>query len=199
MKAGLLLVSLLFCSTLAAQALDKGDGLRDKIMQVQMGQIISGLKLDGQRSEQFQAIYIRYFNEMAATESKPDNYMRADSITDAQAEQAIQGEFAAAKKSLHIREKYYDEFRSVLSPSEIYRMYAIERQVRRRVMQESGHRMGQNSQGGAVGTGYHGPQSGGGYHGAGGVGGQNGYRGPRSLGQPSGGAQPAAGGQPASK
>jgi len=141
----------------AAQTSRSDPGVRGKLMDMQAAQIISELKLDEKRATQFREIYSRYFKEMAAIDGKLGSGQDTpvDSLSDQQAEQRIRTEFDLAKKSIHTREKFYDEFRTVLSPSEIYRMYGIERDVRRRIMQESMHRTHSDhpGQGGAPGSG----------------------------------------------
>ena len=143
MKTRILIAALLCCSFLSAQP-NKGGEIRDKMMRVQAGEIVSGLQLDERRSEQFKAIYARYFKEMSANESAKGSNIRSDStITDEQADKLIRQEFEMLRRGLRIREKYYEEFRTVLSSSEIYRMYAIERQMRRRISTEAGRRIHQ--------------------------------------------------------
>ncbi|GHV02101.1 hypothetical protein FACS1894159_10700 [Bacteroidia bacterium] len=142
MKITLLYVALLLCSTLAAQPRERDKNPRDKIREVQTAQIISRLQLDEKRGEQFRAIYTRYFAEMSGNEKKlgQEEHIPADSISNEQAERLIRRELEIVKNSIRIREKYYEEFRTILSPSEIYRMYNTERMMRRRIMQETSHR-----------------------------------------------------------
>ena len=41
-------------------------------------------------------------------------------------EQQIKGRFAQSRKILDVREKYYDEFRKILSPKQIMKIYRTE-------------------------------------------------------------------------
>ena len=47
-------------------------------------------------------------------------------LTDAEVEQQIKGRFAQSRKILDVREKYYDEFRKILSPKQIMKIYRTE-------------------------------------------------------------------------
>ena len=47
-------------------------------------------------------------------------------LTDAEVERQIKGRFAQSRKILDVREKYYDEFRKILSPKQIMKIYRTE-------------------------------------------------------------------------
>jgi hypothetical protein len=59
-----------------------------------------------------------------------------DSLSDAVAEQIILEQIADGRKFLEIREKYYYEFKKILTPREIYRVFKIEQENHRKLMQE---------------------------------------------------------------
>jgi hypothetical protein len=46
-----------------------------------------------------------------------------------------------AKKLISIREKYYKEFRTVITPQQIIKIYQTEAELRKKVMQEIKRRM----------------------------------------------------------
>ena len=48
-------------------------------------------------------------------------------LTDAEVEQVIKARFAQSRKMLDIREKYYNEFRKILSPKQIAKIYQTEK------------------------------------------------------------------------
>ena len=47
-------------------------------------------------------------------------------LTDAEVEQQIKGRFAQSRRILDVREKYYNEFRKILSPKQIMKIYQTE-------------------------------------------------------------------------
>jgi hypothetical protein len=48
----------------------------------------------------------------------------------------IVNQLETAKKLIAIREKYYKEFRTVLTPQQIIKLYQTEAELRKKVMQE---------------------------------------------------------------
>ena len=48
-------------------------------------------------------------------------------LTDAEVEQQIKGRFAQSRKILDVREKYYNEFRKILSSKQIMKIYQTEK------------------------------------------------------------------------
>ncbi len=51
--------------------------------------------------------------------------------TDAEIEKQIKDQFAQSRKILDVREKYYNEFRKILSPKQIMKIYQTEKRVMR--------------------------------------------------------------------
>lgn len=62
----------------------------------------------------------------AGTEQKGMKPQPKPVLTDAEMEQQIKGRFAQSRKILDVREKYYDEFRKILSPKQIMKIYRTE-------------------------------------------------------------------------
>jgi hypothetical protein len=67
-----------------------------------------------------------------------------DSLTDEQAEQLFFIQMEKAKKMISLREKYFREFRAVLSPKEIMEFHRIEKEVNRKMMQQIRQRFNNN-------------------------------------------------------
>ena len=61
-------------------------------------------------------------------------------MTDAEVEKNIKERFAHSRKLLDIREKYYDVYRSFLSPKQIQRVYELEKQVMKRLENKAGNK-----------------------------------------------------------
>ena len=63
--------------------------------------------------------------------------------TDAEVEKAIKDRFAQSRKLLDIREKYYNEFRKILSPKQIMKIYQLEKGNAHKFQKEWKKRQGQ--------------------------------------------------------
>jgi len=86
--------------------------------------ISSRIDVDDSDKDAFFAIYKSYKKEMAAVRSiKPSITGDSEQAIEAK----IRSDFAKSEKIIEIRKKYYDEFRSILRPSQIQQMYDIER------------------------------------------------------------------------
>ena len=97
-----------------------------------------GLWVHGEKSAQAQEPYINY-NDLEAIElqraiaSLPRrqqlvfNLCYYDDMDYEQVEQSIKAQFAHSRKAIDIREKYYGEFRKILNPRQIQRVYELEK------------------------------------------------------------------------
>lgn len=134
-----IIVLILFAGLAQAQNLNRFPLLRERILQAKLHEIRTSLNLDQETFVRFRPIYIRYEQEIADIDfRKMARLMRvnADSLSAAEADQLIQNQLDAAKKLIAVREKYYREFRAVLSPQQIIKLYQTEAELRRKVMQE---------------------------------------------------------------
>lgn len=121
--------------------------------QIQCNRIIKELALDDATAAKFTPVYKNYQEEMRALRKaegpemdkkgegpekgkQPENgkQPQADKQpqarpmpTDAEVEAAIKERFAQSRKLLDIRENYYNEFRKILSPKQIQRIYDMEK------------------------------------------------------------------------
>ena len=145
-----ILPTLLFVFTLLvslnaeAQNPDRFPRLRERITQAKLREIQASLKLDQRKFEEFRPIYLKYEREMSGVNFR--NLARftkvdADSLSTEDADQLILNQLEAAKKLIFIREKYSREFRIVLAPQQIIKLYQTEAELRKKVMQEMKRRM----------------------------------------------------------
>jgi type II secretory pathway predicted ATPase ExeA len=65
----------------------------------------------------------------------------ADSLSTEEADLLIVNQLESARKLISIREKYYKEFRTVITPQQIIKLYQTEAELRKKVMQEMKRRM----------------------------------------------------------
>ena len=88
----------------------------EQVMEHQTNQMVKMLMLDDATTAKFIPVYQNYLKE---PEPKP-------LLTDAEVEQQIKGRFAQSRRILDVREKYYNEFRKILSPKQIMKIYQTE-------------------------------------------------------------------------
>lgn len=145
-----ILTTLFFVFTLFAslnaesQNPDRFPLLRERMVQAKLREIKLNLKLDQARFDEFRPIYLKYEREVSevnfrnlAKLTKVD----ADSLSTEEADQLIVNQLEVAKKLISIREKYYKEFRTVLAPQQIIKLYQTEAELRKKVLQEMKRRM----------------------------------------------------------
>lgn len=139
------LVALLLATsfTLSAQH-PKQQPAKKNYRALQCEQIVQTLMLDDATAARFTPVYKQYMTEMRAVRNhasprkagksatgeaaKPTTKPAVKPIpTDNEVEQAIKSRFAQSRKMLDVREKYYTEFRKILSPKQILRIYQIEK------------------------------------------------------------------------
>lgn len=127
-----------------SQNADRFPRLRERIVQAKLNEIQLQLKLDQADFDQFRPVYLKYEREISEIDFR--NLARlmkvdADSLSSEEAERLIINQLETAKKLISIREKYYKEFRTVLSPQQIIKLYQTEAELRKKVLQEMKRRM----------------------------------------------------------
>jgi hypothetical protein len=145
MLSTLLFVLTLFVSLDAqSQNPDRFPMLRERIAQAKLREIKISLKLDQATFDEFRPIYLRYERDVSGVNfwnlgklMKVD----ADSLSAEEADRLIVNQLDAARKLVEIREKYYTEFRTALTPQQTIKLYQTEAELRKKVMQEMKRRM----------------------------------------------------------
>jgi len=113
--------------------------LRERIAQAKLREIKASLQLDEPTFSRFSPIYLQYEKEVTSIDfRKMGRLMKvdADSLSVNEADDLIVNQLSAAKQLILIREKYYHEFRKVISPQQIIKLYQTEAELRKKVMQE---------------------------------------------------------------
>ena len=126
--------------TLSAQNPKQQHPAKKNYRAMQCEQIVQTLMLDDATAAKFTPIYEQYMTEMRATRNHPSPKKQTKPTTeeaakpavkkvptDSEVEQSIKNQFAQSRKMLDVREKYYNEFRKILSPKQIQRIYQIEK------------------------------------------------------------------------
>lgn len=118
--------------------------LRERIVQAKLREIRQNLRLDQATFDRFRPVYLKYEKEVSGINlQKMARLLRvdADSLSIEEADQLILNQIESAKSLIALREKYYKEFRTVLSPQQIIKLYQTEAELRKKVMQELKRRL----------------------------------------------------------
>lgn len=140
----LFVLSLLVSLNTESQNLDRFPLLRQRINQAKLREIRISLKLDQATFAQFRPIYLKYEHEISGIDLiKMARLMKVDtdSLSAEEADQLIVNQMESAKQLINIREKYYKEFKTVLKPQQIIKLYQTEAELRKKVMAELQRRM----------------------------------------------------------
>ena len=140
----LFVITLLVSLNVESQNPDRFPKLRERITQAKLRELKTSLKLDQDRFDRFQPIYLKYEREISGVNFRnlaKFTKVDADSLSTEEADQLILNQLEAAKKLIFIREKYSKEFRTVLTPQQIIKLYQTEAELRKKVMQEIKRRM----------------------------------------------------------
>jgi len=118
--------------------------LRERILKAKLYEIRLNLKLDQATFERFRPVYIKYESEISEIDfRKMTKLMRveADSLSVDEANQLIVNQLGSARRLIDLREKYYKEFRTIITPQQIIKLYQTEAEMRKKVTQELKRRL----------------------------------------------------------
>jgi hypothetical protein len=140
----LFVITLLVSLTAEAQNPERFPQLRERMVQAKLREIKLSLKLDQATFDHFRPIYLKYERDVSGVNFR--NLARltkvdADSLSAEEADLLIVNQLESARKLISIREKYYKEFRAVITPQQIIKLYQTEAELRKKVMQEMKRRM----------------------------------------------------------
>lgn len=139
------LISLLIgFSALTAFGQEKSEAVNQRYFEAKIRELVYHLNLTDQQKEAFIPIYRRYNDEMRAVvgerkkpESRPGTSEEAAAVTKARIDRQQQAQ--------SIRMKYVDEFATVLEPDQLSRLYEVEGQIQRKLMnRKDGNRRGES-------------------------------------------------------
>lgn len=101
----------------------------------QFKEVVETLQLSSSKASELEPVYAQFMRELRPEKHHRFNPM--EPMTEERIEEMTRAKLAMAKHIATVREKYYDIFRKILSPSQIEKMYQAEREIMRRVKQES--------------------------------------------------------------
>ncbi|MBQ7575916.1 MAG: hypothetical protein IJT26_05205 [Bacteroidales bacterium] len=128
MRTRLLLAALLICLLPAVASAQKERPTKEQVNRYRAVKMARQIGLDAEDENAFVPLYEGFQKEMAVIMRESRQGRSAEVTTDEQAERNIQADFRTSRKVLDLRERYYAEFRKVLTPLQIRKMYAIEKQ-----------------------------------------------------------------------
>ena len=124
----MLLAALLICLLPAVASAQKERPTKEQVNRYRAVKMARQIGLDTEAENAFVPLYEGFQKEMAVIMRESRQGRSAEVTTDEQAERNIQADFRTSRKVLDLRERYYAEFRKVLTPLQIRKMYAIEKQ-----------------------------------------------------------------------
>jgi len=133
------LLLLLFSTAAQSQNRNPNQLLRQRVEQAKLRQIQQNLKMDEATFVRFRPIYLQYERSIANIDFKSQNRLmnvNADSLSAQEAENLILEQWVRAKKLINIRERFYMEFRKILTAQQLVKFYQTETQIRKKVMTE---------------------------------------------------------------
>ena len=122
-----------------SQNINRYQPIKERIIRAKLNEIQLKFKLDQATFERFRPIYMKYEEEISGIDFRRMAKLAKvdpDSLSSSDAELLINDQLQNAKKIISLREKYYKEFRTVLSPQQILKLYHIEAELRKEITEE---------------------------------------------------------------
>lgn len=125
----IMMALMLTLGTVSAQQPNaKGQNGKERIEQ-QVRQYTDAFSLNEEQAQQFATLYKAYNKQMRAIHDqyRHERPAAGTTLTDEQIEQRILDNFAQSRAILDVREQYYKEFRKILTPTQINRIFEDEK------------------------------------------------------------------------
>ncbi len=127
-----------------AQEIRNFPRVRMLLMETQLAEIKKSINIDSRNMQKFDQIYREYILEISALNSTYKGLVpleaNPENMSDPEIEDNFLRQTEKAKRLLIVREKYFYEFKAVMRPGEIIKMYRIEREIVKKVQQEMKNR-----------------------------------------------------------
>lgn len=114
-------------------------GINKKFYEAQLDAITKQINLPPEEEAKLRETYRNYFFEIEKARRFQMLNIRAsisDTLSDTQAEKIMLDQIKSGRRFLDIRERYYFEFKKIITPKEIMKLYRIEQEINRKLMQE---------------------------------------------------------------
>lgn len=122
---------------------NRNQPLRMRMEQAKLLQIRSDLSMDDATFAAFRPVYLRYERALARVDFSYQNRLlkvNPDSLSAQEVESLLVGQWAQARLLIHIRERFYKELRTILTPQQSVRLFQSEADIRQKVLLEIGKR-----------------------------------------------------------
>jgi type II secretory pathway predicted ATPase ExeA len=113
-------------------------------MQAKLREIKLKLNLDQSTFDKFSPVYIKYEQEIYEIDFGATAEMmkvNPDSLSVDEADKLILSQLQTGRKLINIRENYYKQFRAIITPQQIIKLYHSEAELRKKVINELKRRM----------------------------------------------------------
>ena len=114
--------------------------IRALLMERQLTEIKKNISIDSRDIPRFDQIYRNYISEIFELNNLYEGLIPLEAdmaqFNDTQIEENFIKQTDKSKRLLLVREKYFYEFKSIIKPREIMKLYLIERQILRQAQQE---------------------------------------------------------------
>lgn len=122
---------------------------RERLLNARFDEISTRMELEPAKAEKLKPIYFRYEKEKASVfidGGERINPQERRNLTVEQEEKLYLMRLEKAKKIIEIREKYFPEFRTVLTPKEIVQFNSIEMELNRKMLQQIRKRLNEKEE-----------------------------------------------------
>ena len=108
---------------------------REQLAETQSQFIANEMAMDEETAQQFVETFCQFQKEIWALGPRPKR--EKAHLSDKEAEQAMNERFAHSQKILDLRKKYYLKYSKFLTPTQIEKVYVLERRMMNRLFQRS--------------------------------------------------------------
>lgn len=122
-------------ANLYAQKVEQQRITREQLAETQAQFIANEMAMDDETTRQFVETFCQFQKEIWALGPRPKR--EKSHLSDKEAEQAMNERFAHSQKILDLRKKYYLKYSKFLTPTQIDKVYVLERRMMNRLFQRS--------------------------------------------------------------
>lgn len=105
----------------------------DRVMLAKLHEIRNRLELSPVTFNKFRRIYIEYERRISRIKFVRIMDIDADSLSAIEAQLLIDNQLANTRRIANLREKYYSELKSVLTPQQLVKLYQSEAEIHKKV------------------------------------------------------------------
>ena len=122
-------------ANLYSQKVEQQRITREQLAETQAQFIANEMAMDDETTRQFVETFCQFQKEIWALGPRPKR--EKSHLSDKEAEQAMNERFAHSQKILDLRKKYYLKYSKFLTPTQIEKVYVLERRMMNRLFQRS--------------------------------------------------------------